>query len=1525
MTSLADLAAQLSPQAREMLAQELVKAGTSVPGTSAAEPVAVVGMGCRLPGDVDGPESLWRLLVDGKDVISEVPADRWDAEEYYDPDPLAPGRMTTKWGGFLSDVAGFDADFFGITPREAAAMDPQQRVLLEVAWEALEHAGIAPDSLSGSRTGVMMGLSTWDYTMVNLTLDAEVDGYLGTGNPHSTAVGRISYLLGLQGPSVAVDTACSSSLVAIHLACQSLRLRESDVALAGGVQLCLSPFTSIALSKWTALSPTGRCSAFDSRADGFVRGEGAGVVVLKRLSDAVRDKDRILAVVKGSAVNQDGRSNGLTAPNVLAQRAVINDALRVASVAAETVGYIESHGTGTVLGDPIEFEALAATYGRGDKPCGLGAVKTNFGHLEAAAGVAGFIKAVLALQHGQIPPNLNFTRWNPAIDPSTTRLFVPTENTPWSEISGPRRAGVSSFGIGGTNSHVVLEQGPEPLALPESPAGAVTTLVVTGKTVDRVASAAGTLAAWLETDGAAVPLGAVAHTLNHHRARHPQFATVTARDHARAVAGLAALAAGRSAEGVVGVHEGTCRPGTVFVYSGQGQQWAGMGRRLLAEEPAFAAAVAGLEPTFVAQVGFSLKQVLTNGDRVSGDAQAQPVIMGLQLALTELWRSYGITPDAVIGHSMGEVTAAVVAGALTAAEGLRVIATRSKLMSQLAGQGAVALLKLDADAATALIANFAGVSVAGYSSPRETVVAGPPEQVDAVIAAASAQNHFARRVNMEVPSHTALMDPVLPEIRSALADLTPKTPSIPFITTVGDAAAPAPVLDVDYWVANVRQPVRFRQAIVEASRNHGTFIEVSAHPMLMHAIADTVGTAAHQHTIGTLTRDGDDAISFHANLNSTRTTVPPVTEHGPEPHPVLPPTTWHHTRYWVSDSAAVNWRALATRSGDSGRTTGSVIPAEWYCELTWPVLPLADDAAAADSRWLIIAEDGFAAEIGRQLGDASRATVLAPSALQSPDDAALRDALAGTTHVLYAPPPPSSGFVNVQDVESGYRLFNSARTLTLALTASSAPAPRLILLTRNAQPIARGDRANAAHSVLWGLGRTLALEHPEIWGGVIDVDESVPAELAARYVLAEAHSVDGEDQIVYHAGVRHVPRLQHTVPPAETVKLGKDSSYLVVGATGGLGPQLIQQLADRGAGTVVAVSRNPAGRLDDLTQSLAANGTTLVTVAADAADEAALSALFDRFGADLPRLAGIYLAAFVGGPVTLKDMTDADVTAMFRPKLDAAALLHRLSIKHPVREFVLFTSISGVLGSRWLGHYAATTTFLDTFAYARRAAGLPATAVNWGLWKSRADSEPEEQRQVTLDSGLEPMPDEVAIAALSSVTGPDAPVRCTIVAADWTRLAAAYRTRAKLHIVDDLLPAAVATASGLDTEFRAALRDSEPTQRREQLTDHVSALVALVIGLESPQLLDPTAGFFQMGMDSLMSVTLQRALSETLGETLPASVVFDYPTVDALVEYLATLLPELIEVAEQENADEYDDLSEAELLQQLSQRLDHAR
>ncbi|CKP93027.1 phenolpthiocerol synthesis type-I polyketide synthase PPSB [Mycobacterium tuberculosis] len=1523
----------MTAQQRTSLADEFDR----VSRIAVAEPVAVVGIGCRFPGDVDGPESFWDFLVAGRNAISTVPADRWDAEAFYHPDPLTPGRMTTKWGGFVPDVAGFDAEFFGITPREAAAMDPQQRMLLEVAWEALEHAGIPPDSLGGTRTAVMMGVYFNEYQSMLAASPQNVDAYSGTGNAHSITVGRISYLLGLRGPAVAVDTACSSSLVAVHLACQSLRLRETDLALAGGVSITLRPETQIAISAWGLLSPQGRCAAFDAAADGFVRGEGAGVVVLKRLTDAVRDGDQVLAVVRGSAVNQDGRSNGVTAPNTAAQCDVIADALRSGDVAPDSVNYVEAHGTGTVLGDPIEFEALAATYGHGGDACALGAVKTNIGHLEAAAGIAGFIKATLAVQRATIPPNLHFSQWNPAIDAASTRFFVPTQNSPWPTAEGPRRAAVSSFGLGGTNAHVIIEQGSE--LAPVSEGGedtGVSTLVVTGKTAQRMAATAQVLADWMEGPGAEVAVADVAHTVNHHRARQATFGTVVARDRAQAIAGLRALAAGQHAPGVVSHQDGSPGPGTVFVYSGRGSQWAGMGRQLLADEPAFAAAVAELEPVFVEQAGFSLRDVIATGKELVGIEQIQLGLIGMQLTLTELWRSYGVQPDLVIGHSMGEVAAAVVAGALTPAEGLRVTATRARLMAPLSGQGGMALLGLDAAATEALIADYPQVTVGIYNSPRQTVIAGPTEQIDELIARVRAQNRFASRVNIEVAPHNPAMDALQPAMRSELADLTPRTPTIGIISTTYADLHTQPIFDAEHWATNMRNPVHFQQAIASAGSGadgaYHTFIEISAHPLLTQAIADTLEdahrptkSAAKYLSIGTLQRDADDTVTFRTNLYTADIAHPPHTCHPPEPHPTIPTTPWQHTHHWIATthpSTAAPEDPGSNKVVVNGQSTSESRALEDWChQLAWPIRPAVSADPPSTAAWLVVADNELCHELARAAD--SRVDSLSPPALAAGSDpAALLDALRGVDNVLYAPPVPGE----LLDIESAYQVFHATRRLAAAMVASSATAispPKLFIMTRNAQPISEGDRANPGHAVLWGLGRSLALEHPEIWGGIIDLDDSMPAELAVRHVLTAAHGTDGEDQVVYRSGARHVPRLQRRTLPGKPVTLNADASQLVIGATGNIGPHLIRQLARMGAKTIVAMARKP-GALDELTQCLAATGTDLIAVAADATDPAAMQTLFDRFGTELPPLEGIYLAAFAGRPALLSEMTDDDVTTMFRPKLDALALLHRLSLKSPVRHFVLFSSVSGLLGSRWLAHYTATSAFLDSFAGARRTMGLPATVVDWGLWKSLADVQ-KDATQISAESGLQPMADEVAIGALPLVMNPDAAVATVVVAADWPLLAAAYRTRGALRIVDDLLPAPEDVGKG-ESEFRTSLRSCPAEKRRDMLFDHVGALAATVMGMPPTEPLDPSAGFFQLGMDSLMSVTLQRALSESLGEFLPASVVFDYPTVYSLTDYLATVLPELLEigataVATQQATDSYHELTEAELLEQLSERL----
>ncbi len=699
-------------------------------------------------------------------------------------------------------------------------------------------------------------------------------------------------------------------------------------------------------------------------------------------------------------------------------------------------------------------------------------------------------------------------------------------------------------------------------------------------------------------------------------------------------------------------------------------------------------------------------------------------------------------------------------------------------MARLAGQGAMALLELDAAAVEGLIAGYPGVSVAVYASPRQTVVAGPPEQVDALIAVVDGRGRLARRIEVDVASHHRTVDPILPELGVALADVVPSVPVIPVFSTVGDRSGGV-VFDAGYWVANLRNPVRFSEAVAAAGVEHSVFVEVSPHPLLMHAVGETLA-GVHHHGVATLQRDTDDTVTFHTGLNAIHTDRPPVTGHPAEPHVQIPTTAWEHTRHWVAASAVpevgrpngIPAQAVAAASQAAGGTTD-----DWFYELAWPVRELSTGDTGIDGSSLVLADTDEGLALGPLVGAGSR--VLSTSVLDDDDGgrSALLDALTGVDHVLYVPAVPSVHL----DVVAGYRVFNVVKRLTAVLAGLPSP-PKLVIVTRNAQPFEEGDRANPAHAVLWGLARTLLLEHPEFCGSIIDFDDSVPPELIGFHVRAEMRAGDGEDQVVYRAGVRHVPRLERRTPPAAGKRLAGGTSHLVIGATGNIGPDLIRQLCEMGAETIVALSRHAGSQLDELAYSLASKGTKLIAVAADAADEAAMTLLFKRFGADLPPLDGVYLAALAGGAALLSDMTDDDVNTMFRPKLDAVSVLHKLTLKTPVSRFVLFSSITGVIGSRWLGHYTAAGSFLDTFAYARRAMGLAATVVDWGLWESSADVQP-----ATSSAGLQPMPGEVAIRTLPAVLSPEAGVRPIVVAADWGRLADAYRMRGSLRVVDHLL------------------------------------------------------------------------------------------------------------------------------------------
>jgi polyketide synthase 2/polyketide synthase 5 len=855
--------------------------------------LAIIGMGCRLPGDVDSPAALWRLLVDGRDAIADPPADRIGAQ---------------RPGGYLRDVAGFDADFFGVSRREADVLDPQHRLLLEVAWEALEHAGLPPQRLAGTSTGVYIGISYDDYVRGLAGQPQELAGATLT-NGFCVAAGRISYLLGLHGPSIALDTACSSSLVALHLAAQALRAGECDVALAGGVNLMLWPTTTRSYERMGMLSPTGRCHAFDVHADGFVRSEGCGVVVVKRLADATRAGDRVVAVIRGSAVNQDGRSDGLTAPSADAQQAVYQQALAAAGVTAADVGLIEAHGTGTVVGDPTEFTSLNRVYGGGPRPCALSSVKSHLGHLEPAAGVTGLITAVLCLWHGQIPANLHFTGWNPAFDTDGTCLFVPTRLTPWPNPNQTRRAAVSSFGFSGTNAHVILEQGPAP-ATHRIPArlGQPDVVLVPAASQRALPEAARRLADWLDDAGADVPVRDLAHTLAMRRSPGRGRLAVVADSPQALVQGLRAYAVGLAHPGVVSGSVGvgvTRKP--VWVFSGQGSQWAGMGADLLATEPAFAETLAELDPLIRAEAGLSVLDVIRNARPVTGCGHIQPVLFAVQVALAATWRAHGVQPAAVIGHSMGEVAAAVVAGALSTSDGVRVICRRSALLSRIAGAGAMASVGLDRDAVEADLRAVAGhVAVAVHAGPESTVVAGEPAEVQRLIDQWQQRGIAASAIAVDVASHSPQVDPLLDELANVLAELAPGTPHVPFYSTVLNTGTDTddPAFDAAYWCANLRRPVRFAPAIAAAAADrHSVFIEISPHPVVTHAITASLrGLCADPVVLSTLRRDenGPSTLLTHlAAAHCAGVDVDWSTMYGTGHLVDAPTTTFDRRRHWT--------------------------------------------------------------------------------------------------------------------------------------------------------------------------------------------------------------------------------------------------------------------------------------------------------------------------------------------------------------------------------------------------------------------------------------------------------------------------------------------------------------------------------------------------------------------------------------------------------------------------------------------------
>ena len=868
------------------------------------------------PG-ADDPASFWRLLRDGADTIREVPPDRWDAMAYFDPDPSAPGKAASRWGGFLDQIDRFDPFFFGISPGEAERMDPQQRLLMELAFEAFEDAGYSRRRLAGSRTGVLVGASVNEYGMLLHGRHELLNGHSGTGAALAIAANRISYFFDLHGPSMVVDTACSSSLTAVHLACRSLRGGECDLAIAGGVNLILSPAHSIAFTKAGVLAPDGRCKPFDAGADGYVRGEGGGLVVLKPLDRAEADGDPIYAVIRGSAVSQDGRTNGLMAPSREAQEVVLRAAYQDAGISPAEIQYVEAHGTGTLLGDSMEAGALGAVLapGRAGAPCALGSVKSNVGHLEAAAGAAGLIKVALALGHRALPPSLHFLSPNPHVPFEALGLRVQHALTPWPEHSGPALAAVSSFGFGGTNVHMVLQEAPSAgwrLPVGSAPAACLVPLSAHSRealaaVAQRFRDFAGEAAEFppsiAELSGSAMRRTQLDHRLG-----------VIARSKEEFAERLDDFLAGRDhPEVVYGGHADGGKRRLAFVFSGQGSQWHGMGRELFRTEPIFRTELERCDEALRSELGWSILERLLHdgtGAELTDIDVVQPALFAVQVALAGLWRAWGVEPDLVVGHSMGEAAAAHVSGGLSLEDAVRVIAVRSRLLRRLSGQGAMAVVGLSAgETAARLASDGSALAIAAMNGPRSSVVAGEVQALDALVETLERQGVFCRRVKVDVAAHGPQSAALADELRTALLGMTARPGTVPFVSSVTGSMVDTRELGPEYWARNITEPVNFSGAIGAILGDAGCdFIEIAPHPLLQSSIQQALLQLGRDGSaLASGRRDEDDRSALLQSLAALYVAgrdLEPDRAVSPAARPVTLPTyPWQRNRFWLDATA----------------------------------------------------------------------------------------------------------------------------------------------------------------------------------------------------------------------------------------------------------------------------------------------------------------------------------------------------------------------------------------------------------------------------------------------------------------------------------------------------------------------------------------------------------------------------------------------------------------------------------------------
>lgn len=1578
------------------------------------EPIAIVGMSCRFPGGVTTPERFWVLLREGISAVTEIPADRWDVDEYYDADPTSAGKMHTRYGGFLDEVDTFEPSFFNIAAREAVSMDPQQRLLLEVSWEALESANIVPATLFDSSTGVFIGIGGSNYkslTIKNRSRIGTADLYDLSGTDVSVAAGRISYILGLIGPSFAIDTACSSSLVSVHQACQSLRQRECDLALAGGVSLLLDPDEMIGLSQGGMLASDGSCKTFDANANGYVRGEGCGMIALKRLSDATADGDNILAIIRGSMINHDGHSSGLTAPRGSSQVSVIKQALHRAGIAPDAVSYIEAHGTGTPLGDPIEMNSLNEVFGQRTEPLWVGSVKTNIGHLEAAAGIAGLIKVVLMLENKQIPPHLHFKTPNPYIDWKNLPVKIPITLHDWHDKTSNDRkriAGVSSFSFSGTNAHIVLSEAPssEPISDRAPVERLWHLLTLSAKNEEALANLVGRYQAFLSTTDAS--LADICYTANTGRTHFAHRLALSATSRHQMQTDLTAYNEGSVS---LGVNQGYVpsnirAPKVAFLFTGQGSQYVQMARELYETQPTFhdcldrcAEILQSILSSRKSPWGNPLLSVLYpdhESNEIDQTAYTQPALFSVEYALAQMWRSWGIEPDIVMGHSIGEYVAACVAGIFSLEDGLKLIAQRGRLMQALPQDGEMVAISASLNEVRLAIQPYDQVAIAAMNGPRSVVISGDRQAVQAVTNTLERQGIQYKRLSVSHAFHSPLMEPMQQEFAQVAREINYSPPKIAIVSNLtGDLISSESSLDEGgiaspaYWVNHVCNPVRFADGVATMqAQDVRVFLEIGPKPTLSGLVQLCFDEAANRDrpvTLPTLRPNQPNWQTLLESLGQLYTLGVQVHWAGFDRDYFrclvrLPTYAWKRQRYWIEKQAAPLLEttklcpstaivehlkqgnvqqivdllvAKDVLSGDAREALPSIVELlvaqqreeatqvpiyDWLYEVVWQpqllplsTLPVKAAVATEGRQWLIFADaSGLGVALAAQLRQQGDITTLVYAGQKYHSTNNEQNTEGNTPYFridptqgedyerLLAVLPHLYGIVHLWslDIPSLDRVsdlienvqLNTGTLLHLlqAVVQLEMPAPRLWLVTSNAQAVHKDDSVvGVLQSPLWGMGKVIALEHPELECVSIDLDgEGLPEE-QAQFLAAELRTaselthtaIPHESQVAWRNGNRYVARLKrYQKHPATSPKMiiRPDATYLITGGLGGLGLLVARWMVEQGATHLVLIGRGqPKPPTEQQLQEIAALGATVTVAQADVGIRSQVAEVLAQIDKAYP-LAGIVHAAGVLEDGILLQQNWARFRKVFVPKLEGAWHLHTLTKEMSLDFFVCFSSSAGLLGNGGQANYAAANAFLDAFAHHRRIQGLPALSINWDAWSevgmaARLKQASSQSAAVEQDSStLKIVPEQGLQLFAYLLEQPSA----QIAVISRGGLPTMYDNRSAFFALLDLDISSSATQDRSTPRHKVGstlleqLQQARPKERKKMLLRHLQTQVASV--LRSPETPAVHQPFTELGMDSLMSLELRRRLEESLPIQMPATLAYDYPMIDRLAKFLLT-------------------------------------